>query len=218
MHLEALARAEMSLFYSCFWKLASECRVELLILSLCCDLLQFMPSKVSLLLMIWPRGETKLLLKEVALVYCIIFEGKFIMLSFESECGNHETVWDSHTHSPFLFTIIPCAVIFPGGSGYGWGAGGIPSHKRLHWMANQRIAAVRLDTGRARTKSSGHIYPWRDRLLHTRVSWGNYIQNMGVSSWMQLRVSRESSLPRRVFPVTHLTLRSQLSANGKVPR
>lgn len=140
-------RVEMSLFYFCFWKLASECRAELLILSLCCDLLQFMPSKEGFTYHIWQKGN-KAAFKRSCLVYCIIFEGKFIMLSFESGCGNHET-YETHTHTaPFLITIIPCTVIFPGGSRW-MGREAFPSHKRLHWTADQRIAAMHLDTGRS---------------------------------------------------------------------
>lgn len=169
----------MSLFYSCFWKLASDCRPEVLILSLGCDLPQVYAIKRRFhLLIILDRRGTKLILREVALYIALFLRASLLCFHFHPDVVLMKRVWTSRTQP--LSSALFCVQWYSQGAS-GWtGREASPSRKRLHWAQTEwSLLCVWTQAGAHAKSSQATSTPERERLLHTRVSWGNYIQNLG---------------------------------------
>lgn len=168
----------MSLFYFCFWKLASECRAELLILSLCCDLLQFMPSKEGFTYHIWQKGN-KAAFKEVALYIALFLRASLLCFHLSLDVVIMKRMRLTHTQPLFSSPLFPAQWYSQEEAG-GWGGRHFhPINACTERQTKGSLLCIWTQAG-AHTKSSQATFtPERDHLLHTRVSWGSYIQNMG---------------------------------------
>ena len=131
------------------------------------------------LLIVFDRRGTKLILREVALYIALFLRASLLCFHFSLDVVLMNRVWTSHTQ-PLPSSALFCVQWFSQAASGWMGREASPSRKRLHWAQTKwSLLCVWTQAGARAMSSQATCTPESERLLHTRVSWGNYIKNLG---------------------------------------